>query len=121
MLGPLSSHPVGKVLARLHEVLGDGDVPGIASVFDTNARLDTLDGRSAIAEHFRALLARAEARQVNLGMRRFQRDGAGWSVEAGLEIRVLRDGRIESVLENRYTLKLAERDGALEIMRMERQ
>ena len=119
VLGPLGPHPVGKVLGRLHAVLGDGDVPGVAAVFAGNARLDALVGQGAIAGHFRAMLARADVRRVDLRVRRFERDGAHWRVEAELEIRVLRDGQVQPVLEGRSTLWLAERGGELKITHME--
>lgn len=121
VLGPFARHPAGEVLAGLHGALQAGNIPGVAASFADNARLDSISGRGAIAGHFRAMLARAESRQVDLKVMRLARDGERWRVEAEVAVRVQRDGTEQLVLQGRSNLWLGERDDELTITRMERE
>ncbi|MGK7294632.1 MAG: hypothetical protein ACNS61_02250 [Candidatus Wenzhouxiangella sp. M2_3B_020] len=117
-LGPLGSHPAGKLLAGFHRDLEAGNVAGIVSHFARDARLGGKRGQQEIAEHFSDLLAGADGRRVGLRVLRMARDGDRWQIEADLDFRVLRGGRVETVRSGRSDIVLEARGEGLAIRRV---
>ena len=118
-LGLLATHPAGEVLKRLHAALVAGNIPGIAGSFAPDARMASLRGRDAIADHFRAGFDSADSRQVNLKVLRLGREDDGWRVEADLDVRVRRDASTHALVTGRSSFLLVERGDRMLIDRME--
>jgi len=118
----MASSAPGKLLAGLKDDLEKGNIVGLMSRFSSRARHGELRGREEIATHYRALFERVAPRQVDLSARRIERDGEGWRVEAVLSVRGYHPGRqaraLETVLDQRIVMQLAERDGRLKIARL---
>ena len=119
VLGPLASHPAGRLLRAFHRDLEAGNVAGVASRFTRNARHGTLRGQAEIANYYAEAFGDSEARRADLRVLRMERDGDDWEIEADLEIEIQREGRMRSFQRGRSTLRLESRGDALAISRLE--
>jgi len=119
VLGPMASSPPGQLLAGLKRDLEQGNLAGLMSRFAGRARHDGLRGVDEIAAHYRELFEHLAPRQVDLRARRIARDGDGWRVEADLAIRGYRAGDLVTARDGRVVLRLDQRDGRLQIARLE--
>jgi len=119
ILGPLASHPAGRLLARFHEDLEAGNATAAASRFTHDGRLGSRVGQAEIAEFFAGLFAGTAARRATLKLLRMERDGYDWEIEAALEIEVRHDGRTSVVQRGRSRFRLEPRGGSFAIASLE--
>jgi len=118
VLGPLASHPVGKLVSKLHRKLEVGHVAGIASLFARDGRIGDVSGHAAIADHFRDWLGDDDFRRVDLRVARMRRQGEAWHVDTDLSIRPAAADAYGFIHKGRTQLVLIEREGRLVIEEM---
>lgn len=109
-LGPFTSLPAGRTLARLQKAVESGDLPALALLFDDRARHRGERGIDAIRAHYRALFDRTSARALDLRLLKLERDGNRTRIETHWTLRGLIDGEAETLEGGRIEIQLDEND-----------